>query len=122
VERGGGGFTGATQPAAGRMQPDAAIEWVLPSAPEPPATDHSRRDPMRTFALHMRYNSAMTPRKTSTLNLRIDPALKEAARTAALREHRSIANLVEWLIRQHCEAAGIPIQEQSDLFQEPVGE
>ncbi len=64
----------------------------------------------------------MTPRKTSTLNLRIDPALKEAARIAALREHRSIANLMEWLIRRHCESAGIPIPEQSELFQESADE
>ena len=60
----------------------------------------------------------MSPKKTSTLNLRIDPALKEAARVAALHEHRSVANLIELLIRRHCEAAGIPIPEQVDLFQE----
>ena len=59
----------------------------------------------------------MSPIKTATLNLRIDPALKEAAREAALREHRSLANLVELLIRRHCEAAGIPIPEQSELFE-----
>jgi predicted HicB family RNase H-like nuclease len=64
----------------------------------------------------------MPPKKTSTLNLRIDPALKEAARVAALREHRSVANLLEWLIRQHCEAAGIPIPQQSELFEEPPDE
>lgn len=60
----------------------------------------------------------MPPTKTSTLNLRIDPALKEAARVAALREHRSVANLIELLIRRHCEAAGIPIPEQVELFNE----
>ena len=60
----------------------------------------------------------MAPKKTSTLNLRIDPALKEAARVAALHEHRSVANLIELLIRRHCEAAGIPIPEQVDLFEE----
>lgn len=64
----------------------------------------------------------MTPTKTSTLNLRIDPTLKEAARVAALREHRSVANLVEWLIREHCEATGIEIPEQSELFQERADE
>lgn len=64
----------------------------------------------------------MAPTKTSTLNLRIDPALKEAARIAALREHRSIANLIEWLIRQHCETTGIPIPEQSELFEGPADE
>lgn len=62
----------------------------------------------------------MAPKKTSTLNLRIDPALKEAARVAALQEHRSVANLIELLIRRHCEAAGIPIPEQVELFEEPV--
>ena len=60
----------------------------------------------------------MSPKKTSTLNLRIDPALKEAARIAAIQDHRSVANLVELLIRRHCEAAGIPIPEQSELFEE----
>lgn len=60
----------------------------------------------------------MAPKKTTTLNLRIDPALKEAARVAALHEHRSVANLVELLIRRHCEATGIPIPEQPELFRE----
>lgn len=60
----------------------------------------------------------VSPKKTSTLNLRIDPALKEAARIAALHDHRSVANLVELLIRRHCESVGIAIPEQSELFQE----
>lgn len=54
--------------------------------------------------------------KTATMNLRINPALKEAARIAASREHRSIANLIEVLIRQHCEQAGISIPDQAELF------
>lgn len=57
----------------------------------------------------------MPPTKVATLNLRIDPALKEALRIAALRDHRSIANLVEVLIRRHCETNGISIPEQQDL-------
>lgn len=64
----------------------------------------------------------MARTKTATLNLRIDPALKEALREAAGREHRSVANLVEWLVRSHCEARGIPIPEQADLFPESGGE
>ena len=64
----------------------------------------------------------MTPKKTATLNLRIDPALKEAAKVAALRDHRSIANLIELLVRRHCEAEGIAIPEQSELFGAPVDE
>ena len=58
----------------------------------------------------------MPPTKTATLNLRIDPAIKEAARIAALREHRSVANLIELLIRKHCKAAHIEIPTQAELF------
>jgi hypothetical protein len=60
--------------------------------------------------------------KTATLNLRIDPVLKEAVRIAAQHEHRSVANLIELLIRQHCKAAGIEIPTQAELFaaQEPA--
>ena len=36
----------------------------------------------------------MATAKTTTLTFRIEPALKEALRTAAEREHRSIANMV----------------------------
>jgi hypothetical protein len=54
--------------------------------------------------------------KTATLNLRIDPVLKEAVRIAASLEHRSVANLVEVLIRQHCERAGVSIPDQAELF------
>ncbi|MCP5330548.1 MAG: hypothetical protein H7A05_06100 [Pseudomonadales bacterium] len=61
----------------------------------------------------------MAPSKTATLNLRIDPVLKEAARIAALREHRSVANLIEVLIRKHCEEQGISIPEQQALFEQP---
>ena len=60
----------------------------------------------------------MAPSKTATLNLRIDPYLKEAVREAALRDHRSVANMIEILIRRHCEEVGIAIPSQSELFQE----
>ena len=58
----------------------------------------------------------MSKTKISTLNLRINPAIKEAVREAAAIEHRSVANMVEVLIRRHCDSEGIPIPEQSDLF------
>jgi hypothetical protein len=58
----------------------------------------------------------MTGTKISTLNLRINPSIKEAVREAAAREHRSVANMVEVLIRRHCDQTGITIPEQSDLF------
>lgn len=57
----------------------------------------------------------MRPGKTSTLTLRIAPAFKEALRMAAEREHRSIANMIEVLIRDHCQSNGVPILEQQDL-------
>ena len=63
-------------------------------------------------------NLCMVATKTATLNLRIDPDIKEALRVAALREHRSVANMVELLIRQHCEQAGIAIPQQQALFED----
>jgi len=53
----------------------------------------------------------MAATKTATLTFRIDPALKEALRTAAQQEHRSIANMVEVLIRDYCGRNGIPIKQ-----------
>lgn len=41
-------------------------------------------------------------RKTHTLNLRVTPELKELIRLAAEREHRTIANFIEVLVRHHC--------------------
>ncbi len=54
----------------------------------------------------------MTKTKISTLNLRIEPGIKEAVREAAAREHRSVANMVEMLIRRHCTESGISIAGQ----------
>lgn len=47
--------------------------------------------------------------KTTTLTFRIEPGLKEALRTAAGREHRSIANMVEVLIRDYCTTTLMPV-------------
>lgn len=58
----------------------------------------------------------MARNKIATLNLRIDPGLKEAVREAADLEHRSIANMVEMLIRRYCDDAGIVIPDQGELF------
>ena len=74
------------------------------------------------YAFHLRYIALTSgthdvpPNKTATLNLRIDPAIKEAVRIAALRDHRSVANLIEILIRKHCKAAHIEIPTQAELF------
>lgn len=72
--------------------------------------------------LHLRYiaitpgTTNVPPNKTATLNLRVNPAIKEAVRIAALSEHRSVANLIELLIRKHCKAAHIEIPTQAELF------
>lgn len=58
----------------------------------------------------------MSRTKIATLNLRIAPSLKEAVREAADLEHRSVANMVEMLIRRHCDEAGIVITEQTEMF------
>ena len=61
----------------------------------------------------------MVATKTATLNLRIDPHLKDALRTASLIEHRSIANMVEVMIREHCSSRGIAVLEQQEMFSQP---
>lgn len=53
----------------------------------------------------------MASAKTATLTFRIEPGLKEALRAAAAQEHRSIANMVEVLIRAHCGRSGIAISD-----------
>lgn len=56
----------------------------------------------------------MAASKSTTLTLRIDPDVKEALRTAAEHEHRSITNMVEVLIRDYCGRNGIAIEEVSN--------
>ena len=58
----------------------------------------------------------MANAKTATLTLRIDPAVKEGLRAIAEQEHRSLANMIEVMIRDYCERNGIAIPEQQALF------
>ena len=69
-----------------------------------------------TFTSFSQHNKPMSKTKIATLNLRIDPGVKEAVREAADLEHRSVANMVEMLIRRHCDHSGIVIPEQSEMF------
>jgi hypothetical protein len=55
--------------------------------------------------------NTMATTKTTTLTFRIEPRLKEAVRTAAELEHRSIANMIEMMIRDYCARVGVEIQE-----------
>jgi hypothetical protein len=57
----------------------------------------------------------MAPNKSATLNLRIRPNLKDALRTAAHRQNRSIANMVETMIQEHCRTHDIAIPDQQSL-------
>ena len=43
--------------------------------------------------------------------------MKDAVKIAADKDHRSVANFIETLIRQHCEKAGIEIPTQQQLFE-----
>jgi len=47
--------------------------------------------------------------KTVTMTVRVAPAVKEGLKAAAGREHRSIANMVEMMIRDYCGREGIAI-------------
>ena len=58
----------------------------------------------------------MATKKTATLNLRINPLIKDALKGAAARQHRSVANMVELLILEHCKAEGLPVALQSTMF------
>jgi len=64
----------------------------------------------------------MARTKVSTLNLRIEPGLKQAVKEAAAREHRSVANMVEMLIRRHCDQSNITVpdhfSDKNELFPE----
>lgn len=54
----------------------------------------------------------MATGKTAILSLRIEPCLKEALRAAAEQEHRSIANMVEVMIREYCGRNSVVLPEQ----------
>lgn len=49
----------------------------------------------------------MNPVKSTPTAFRFDPTVKQALATIADREGRSMANMLEWLIRKHCEREGL---------------
>jgi hypothetical protein len=58
----------------------------------------------------------MATTKTTTLTLRVDPAIKEGLRLLAEKEHRSLTNMVEVMIRDHCKQHNVAIPEQKTLL------
>jgi len=49
--------------------------------------------------------------RTEYLNLRILPAVKEALRALAAKEYRSIASMIEVMVRERCRDTGISVAE-----------
>ena len=56
---------------------------------------------------------SFVPRKTEKLNIRIDPSVKAALWKASEHDNRSVANMIEVLIRSHCAEKGIKIEEST---------
>ena len=55
----------------------------------------------------------MAQTKSATLTVRIQPAVKEGLRAMAEKERRSLANMLEVMILDYCEKAGVALKEQS---------
>ena len=53
----------------------------------------------------------MAETKSTTLTIRVHPVVKEGLRAAAEQERRSLANMIEVMIRDYCERNGITIAE-----------
>lgn len=49
----------------------------------------------------------MNERKTTAINLRMSPEVKELLRLAAAKEHRTLSNMLEYLVLRHCELSGV---------------
>lgn len=70
---------------------------------------------MHYIAIHLPsiLEAILATNKTATLTVRVEPNLKEALRLAAQVEHRSIANMLEVLIKDHCEKKGITLTHKN---------
>ncbi len=51
----------------------------------------------------------MNERKTTAINLRMSPEVKELLRQAAAKEHRTLSNMLEYLVLRHCEQTGLSL-------------
>ncbi len=50
--------------------------------------------------------------KSETLSIRVEPRIKAALKKAAECEHRSIANMIEVLVRDYCEKNTIKMDDE----------
>jgi hypothetical protein len=58
----------------------------------------------------------MATTKSITLTLRVDPMIKGGLRLLAEKEHRSLTNMVEVMIRDYCKLLNITLPKQQTLF------
>jgi len=59
--------------------------------------------------------------KTETLTMRVETAVKAGLKAMAEKERRSLANMIEVMIRDYCERHGVTVPEQGALFREERG-
>ncbi len=53
----------------------------------------------------------MAENKSTTLTVRILPEVKEGLRTVAEQERRSLANMIEIMVRDYCHRHGVTVEE-----------
>ena len=53
----------------------------------------------------------MAGTKSTTLTVRVHPEVKEGLRAVSEKERRSLANMIEVIIRDYCERNGVLIPE-----------
>ena len=53
----------------------------------------------------------MAETKSTTLTVRVHPEVKEGLRAAAEMERRSLANMIEIMIRDYCARSGVTIND-----------
>ena len=55
----------------------------------------------------------MAETKSTTLTVRVHPEVKEGLRAVAGQERRSLANMIEVMIRDYCERNGVKVPEST---------
>lgn len=63
----------------------------------------------------------MSERKTTAINLRMSQDVKELLRLAAAQEHRTLSNMLEYLVLQHCDQRGLRLPTGESVKASEVG-
>jgi hypothetical protein len=92
-----------------------SINQKLPSAPACVLDANMPKRQRAPLSTQRRYVMKLNRQKSATLNLRLDPTLKDAAARAARDDHRTITSLIEKLLSDHLKAAGyLPEQNRKE--------